>query len=75
MLVSTSSASRRSLVIYLASNITEISLTRMIYSGSYTLHIRRYIWFNPGMGHRLRPHALDHFWAPFYRFLLLGGLQ
>ena len=61
-------------MIYLAPIVSEISLTPVICSGSYPLYLCRYIWFDSGMGYCLRHHALDHFWAPGYRFLLLGGL-
>ena len=52
-----------------------MSLTRVLHSGRYPLHLRRYVWRSPGMGHRLRPRAIAHFCGPCYRLLLLGGLH
>ena len=52
-----------------------MSLTPILRSGRDPLHLRRNVWLDPGMGHRLCPHAINHFCAPCCRLLQLGGLH
>jgi hypothetical protein len=57
----------------LATFVSAIPLTRALFSGRHPLYFRGYLWFDSGMGIRLRPRAIDHFRVPAYRLLRLGG--